>query len=388
MKPVQDELAAGNQESEVFPSLAARFQRGCLFHQSLNLVQLPKGFARRGGFGKLQGPPQIEPVHDVLQVRRIVVAGKNLSHGAACQVLGHLLGALQLPFIFQFHLAGHGRQGGVNIADARNDLLFSAGEAPALGIGDHVLQDADGQPLAHARTLVHLLVPAGQKGDGLDHLLDEAGNPKAAPAPRTVQPGFLLGNPDAFLEGNRIVGSHFGADAVFQGSDDFSASGVVLGIGRKDHHHVQLETHGVAFDLDVPLLQNVEKPHLNLPGQVGKLVDGKQAPVGSGKQPVVDGQLVGEVEPAASGTDGVDVPDHIGNGHVRRGQLLHVAGFPGQKGDGRLISPLFHQGAAGAAVRPEGIVIDFAAGHDRNFLVQELGESPQDPGFGLAAQPQ
>ena len=184
------------------------------------------------------------------------------------------------------------------------------------------------------------------------------------------------------------MGPHFGPNAVFQGSDDFSAGGVVLGIGRKNQRHVQLETHGVAFDLDVPLLQNVEKTHLNLPGQVGELVDGKQAPVGSRKQSVVDGQLVGEVEPAASGPDGVDVPDHVGNGHVGSGQLLHVTGFPGQKGDGRLVSHLFHPVAAGPAVGTEGIVVDLAAGHDRDFLVQELGEPPQNPGLGLTAQPQ
>ena len=40
---------------------------------------------------------------------------------------------------------------------------------------------------------------------------------------------------------------------------------------------------------------------------------------------------LGELVPAARGLDGIDVADQVGDGHVRRGQLLHVAMLAAQR---------------------------------------------------------
>ena len=50
----------------------------------------------------------------------------------------------------------------------------------------------------------------------------------------TVGPGLLCGDGDAFFDGCGIVRANFGADAVFQRSDDFSAGCVVFGIRAED----------------------------------------------------------------------------------------------------------------------------------------------------------
>ena len=47
-------------------------------------------------------------------------------------------------------------------------------------------------------------------------------------------------------------------------------------------------------------------------GQVGEFVDGKQAPVGPGDQPVVESQLVGKV-PAFGNPDWVYLADQVSN---------------------------------------------------------------------------
>ncbi len=51
----------------------------------------------------------------------------------------------------------------------------------------------------------------------------------------------------------------------------------------------------MAADLHVALLEHVEQSHLDPLGQVGELVHGEDPAVEPGNQPVVDGQLVGEV---------------------------------------------------------------------------------------------
>src|ERR687884_320681 len=61
--------------------------------------------------------------------------------------------------------------------------------------------------------------------------------------------------------------------------------------------HVQGQAHGVAFDLHVALLHDVEEADLNLAREVWQLVDGEDAAVGARQQAVVDGQLVAQQVP-------------------------------------------------------------------------------------------
>src|ERR1700687_18953 len=87
------------------------------------------------------------------------------------------------------------------------------------------------------------------------------------------------------------MGPNLCADAVFQRSDDFSARGVILGIGGENEEHVEREAQGIALNLDVALLHDVEEADLNFSGEVGELIDGKDAAIGSRKKAAVDGDV-------------------------------------------------------------------------------------------------
>ena len=82
---------------------------------------------------------------------------------------------------------------------------------------------------------------------------------------------------------------------------------------------------GVALNLDVALLHDVEQADLNLAGEVGQFVDREDAAIRARQQAVVDGQFVRDVLPAARRLDRIDVADHVRDGHVRRRQFLDVA---------------------------------------------------------------
>jgi hypothetical protein len=105
---------------------------------------------------------------------------------------------------------------------------------------------------------------------------------------------------------------------------------------------VERQAHGVTLNLHVAFLHDVEQTHLDLAGQVGQFVDGEDAAVGARQQSVMHGQFVGDVLPAARRLDRVDIADHVGDGHVRRGQLFHVTVVAAQPGDFGVVTLHFH----------------------------------------------
>ena len=89
--------------------------------------------------------------------------------------------------------------------------------------------------------------------------------------------------------------ANFGADAVFQRRDDFSARRVILRVRGEDQQHVQRQPHRIALNLHVAFLHDVEQAHLNFSRQVGQFVDGEDSAVRAGQQAVMNGQLVGKM---------------------------------------------------------------------------------------------
>ena len=158
-----------------------------------------------------------------------------------------------------------------------------------LGAGDGILQHAYGQTLTDAGALINFLVFAGGEGDALDDFADKFGNVELQAI--TPLPSFLGGDGDAFIDSGGIVGANLRADAVFERGDDLAASGVVLRIGSEDQRHVEGQAHGVAFNLHVAFLHDVEQAHLDFSRQIGQLVDGEDAAIGAGQQAVVHGEL-------------------------------------------------------------------------------------------------
>ena len=155
-------------------------------------------------------------------------------------------------------------------------------------------------------------------------LADVVRNVEAGVA-RAVGPRLLPGDGDAVLDRERVVGPDLAADAVLERGDDLASRRVVFRVGREDEHHVERQPDRVAFDLDVALLHDVEEPDLDLSGEVGQFVDGEDAAVGARQKPVVNGELVRDVVAGAGGLDGIEIADHVGDGHVRGGELFDVS---------------------------------------------------------------
>ena len=198
----------------------------------------------------------------------------------------------------------------------------------------------------------------------------------------------LRGDGDAFLHRRRIVRADLRSDAVLERRDDLPARGVVLGIRTENQGKVQRQAHRVAFDLHVALLHDVEQAHLDLSRQIGQLVDGEDAAVGARQQPVVHGELAGELVPSLGRLDGIDVPDQVGDGHVRGGQFLDVALLGRKIGDRRLVALAGDQLAAALADGRIGVVVDLTAADVRRVRVEQRRECAQDAALGLSAQPE
>ena len=161
----------------------------------------------------------------------------------------------------------------------------------------------------------------------LAHLGDDLGHERRHLHVEPVgaeRPRLLLDDRGLELGVERVVGADLRAEAVLERRDDAAAVGVVLGVGRRHQHDVERQADLVAADLHVALLEHVEQADLDALGEVGELVDGEDAAVGAGHEPVVDGELVGEVA-ALGDLDGVDLADEVGDRRVGRGQLLAEA---------------------------------------------------------------
>ena len=258
-------------------------------------------------------------------------------------------------------------------------------ESAAFGVGDDQLHGGDGQALADAAALVDLLVFACGEGDLLDDCADVVRESRCDAAARS-RPGFLRGDGDAFFERLGIVGANLGADAVLERRDDLAARGVVLGVGAEDEGDVEREADGVALNLHVAFLHDVEERDLDFAGEVGQLVDGEDAAVGAGQQAVVHGEFAGEILAAARGLDGVEVADEVGHGDVGRGELFDVAVVAADPGDGGGVAALGDEVAAALAERVVGVVANFAAGDVGHVFVEQRGERAEDAALGLAAQ--
>ncbi len=183
-----------------------------------------------------------------------------------------------------------------------------------------------------------------------------------------------------------VVRADLGADPILERRDDLAARRVVLGVRREDHQDVERQADRVALNLDVTFLQDVEQADLDLARQVRQLVDREDAAVRARQQPVVHRQLVAEAQAGARRLDRIDVADHVGDRHVRGCELLDVAVLARQPRDRQRVSLGPHARAARAADGRERVIVDLAARHHRNLGIEQIGERPEQPALGLAAE--
>src|SRR6267142_178625 len=356
-----------------------------VIHDALDFRQLLIAVAGVGEFGQLEFAAQFEPLNDGLEIDVGEMFAEDAADGGSNELAGDSVRAFELAFVFELHFSSDGGECGIDIGDAGDDGFFAGTGGAMLGAADEAFHRCDRETLADAGTAVHTFVFARLEGNFFDDLAQVmrdfdlfagvAGNP-----------GFLGSDGHAFFNGGRVMRANFGADAVFERRNDFAAGGVVLGIGGEDEEHVERKAERIALNLDVAFLHDVEEADLNFSGEIGELVDGEDAAIGTGEQAVVDGKFVGKIASAARGADGIDVADDVGHGDIGRGEFFDEAIFARHPGDWRVIAIGGNSFAAGAADGLVGIVIDFAAGDDGHFGVEEIDEAAEDAAFGLAAE--
>src|SRR5271163_4540128 len=380
---LEDEFRGAGDDRGVV--LLADFQNAQIVEQTLDFLQLCQNLGAGSVRRNFQLAAQFEPLNHGLHIRTGKILGVGFSDGRTNQLTRDIFRAAQLAFILQLEFPGHGWYGSVHIGDARDDGRIAVAHGALFGAAEHVFQRADGQALADAGAAVHALILARLKSHFFDDFADVLRHFHAFLL-LALGPGFLRGDGHAFGNRRGIVGANFGADAVLQRGDDFSARGVIFGIGGEDQQHVEHHAHRIAFNLDVAFLHDVEQTHLNFSREVRQFVDAENATIGAGQQAVMNGELVGKIASAARGFDGVHVADHVRDGDVGRRELFHVAVFAGEPGDGRGVAFSGNAFAAGTANRRVGIVVNFAALDHRDVRVHESHQAAQNARLGLPAQ--
>ena len=190
-----------------------------------------------------------------------------------------MVSAFHFAFVFEFELAGDGRQRGIHVADTRDRNLLAMSKGSALGIGDDVLHTRNWEALADAGTLVYFLVLACGEGDAFDHFAHVLGNDQLVSVTR--RPGFLRGDRDAFFNRGGIMRANLRADAIFERRNDLSARCVVLRIRREYERDIERQADGIALNLNVAFLHDVKEANLNFSGKIGQFVDGEDAAIGA-----------------------------------------------------------------------------------------------------------
>src|SRR6185312_6890081 len=99
-------------------------------------------------------------------------------------------------------------------------------------------------------------------------------------------------------------------------------------------------------------------------------------------------EFTGEIMPAARSLDGIDVPDQVGNGHVRCGQLFYIAFLRSKPCNWSVVTLLGDEGAAALADGVVRVVMNFATGHIGHLRIEQSGQRTQNTALGLATQTQ
>ncbi len=160
------------------------------------------------------------------------------------------------------------------------------------------------------------------------------------------------------------------AEAILERRDDPPAVRVVLRVGAGDHVDIDRQAQLESADLHIALFDEVQQADLDPFGEIGQLVDGEDAAIGSRDEPVVDGELIGEVL-ALGHPDRVDLTDQVGDRGVGGRQLLAVALVRRDPADRHPVALGGHAVPAGATDRRVGIVVDFAALDHRDLFVKQ-----------------
>ena len=196
-------------------------------------------------------------MHGLLEIHLRKISGENLSDCGANQFARDIIGAANFAFVSEFELSSHRGNSRINVRDAGDSERFLVANGALFGAAGHIFESADGQALADAAAAIHALIFAREKRNLFDHFRNVMWNDYLA-ASLAIDPRFLRCDGHALAHGGWIVSSNFGADTVFQRSDDFSARRVVFGVRGEDEQHIERHPDRIALNLDVALLHDIE----------------------------------------------------------------------------------------------------------------------------------
>jgi hypothetical protein len=171
-------------------------------------------------------------------------------------------------------------------------------------------------------------------------------------------------------------------------ADDLAARRVVLRVRGEAQLHVERQANGIAFDLDVSLLHDVEQADLHFAGEIRQLVQRKDAAIRPRQHAVVNRQLVGQHMPAARGANWIEIADQVGDGDVGCRELFDVAVLTPDPRDRRILARLVDQVARVLRDGRDWIVVDLTSGDDRQRVVHQADEPTEDPGLRLTTEPE
>src|SRR5579871_3237609 len=271
----------------------------------------------------------------------------------------------------------------MQIGHARHDFILTVDDSALFGIGQDRFKVVDRNAHRHARALIDLVGAARLKGDLRDDLLDELRNAQRHPRFRR-QRCLLLHHQDLVLQRLRIVSANLDVETILERRDDAPARGVVFRVSARAKYHIDRQTNLVALYLDILLFHQVEQTDLHLLGQIGQLIDGKDAAIDAGYQSVMNSFLICEVA-ALGNSDWIDLANQIRDRYIGRRKLLSVAMVAADPRDLQKIALLHLQTATALANRRRWIVVDLASFDRRHILIEEQRQRSDNARLGLAA---
>src|SRR5580704_18572311 len=242
-----------------------------VIHEVLDFRELLIALAGGHAVGNFQFTAKFEPLNHGLKIGFAKALAEDAADGSSDQFAGDNFRAFQFAFIFEFHFSGDGRHGRVDISDAGDGMRFASASSALFGRADDTFESGDRQALADAGAAIDALVFTSLESNFFDDFAKVIRNFQFY-AGGSIYPSFLAGDGHTLLEGGRIVGANFRADAIFERRDDFAACGVVLGICGEHEQDIERQAQRVALNLNVAFLHDVEQADLNFTRKVGKFV--------------------------------------------------------------------------------------------------------------------
>src|SRR5690348_10415896 len=102
----------------------------------------------------------------------------------------------------------------------------------------------------------------------------------------------------------------------------------------------------------------------------------------------MDSEFAGQVMTAASGFDGIDIANQIGDRDIRRSQLLDITLVGSKPRQRRVVTLLGDDGPAALADGIVRIVVNLTTGYVGHLRIEQTGQRTQDATLGLSAKAQ